>query len=111
LYLDRLPGHRTTFNILPDENAPDPQLRLGGTATMGVPAYAINVVIVWRGTLADTDILFLQTRNCRFEFAVNTVPNRAGQNLLVAALETKEPGSGTFDLRTSKDNLVTTPKS
>jgi len=99
LYLDRLPGHRKAFNVLPNPSSPIPDLRRGGPAVMGVFAYAINVVIVWRGTLSDTDILTLTTRNCKFEFAVHRVPSPQGQNLLLEALENPQPGSGIFTLK------------
>ncbi len=99
LYLDRLPGHRKTFTILPDPNSPNPNFRQGGPAAIVYPAYALNVVIVWRGNFSDNDILSLTTLNCKFQFAVNDVPNRQGQNLLLAALQNPLPGSGFFDLR------------
>jgi hypothetical protein len=103
LYLDRLPGHRQVFHIK-DNSDPNAPGQAGDVGVIGVLAYAINVVVVWRGTFSDTDILSLTTRNCKFEFEVNKVPSQQGQNLLLAALESPQPGSGVFSLKRGMDS-------
>jgi hypothetical protein len=55
-------------------------------------------VIVWRGSFSDNDIISLTTLNCRFEFAVDKVPNQQGRNMLLAALESPTPGNGVFKI-------------
>jgi hypothetical protein len=76
---------------------PTSQIEIWGTqisdeGRCGPPA----AVIVWRGELSDTNILQLQTINCKFEFDVRETPSLRGQKFLLAALESPVPGTGTF---------------
>jgi hypothetical protein len=97
LYLDRLPGKSLKITIKPGD-VTDPTHGAGGSAHIGVFAFAENAVIVWRGTLSDTDILGIRTTNCRYEFETDSTPTPKGQTLLLAALESPVPGSGVLKL-------------
>jgi len=85
LHLSRLPGHsRPTQVTLPD----GPYANHSMLAHIGVPAYAENCVIVLDDQgISDTDILWLEAHNCRFEFDVNRVPPKREQMFLLAALQ------------------------
>jgi hypothetical protein len=98
LYLDRLPGHSMPIHIKAG-NPSDPTHGKGGDAHMGFPAFAVGAIIVWRGELSDTNIIRLQTLNCKFEFDVRETPSIRGQKLLLAALESPTPGSSTFSVK------------
>jgi hypothetical protein len=98
LHLDHLPGHGMRLKLAPNTPGNTGDRIPPGVYGLGHQAYAINTVLVWNGTLSDTDILDINTINCRFEFNTEHTPPAKGQELLLAALGSATPGSSVLKL-------------